>query len=79
METRLDYAYVTPDRTWLFCWEHKLTSISSHKLPTLFPIKEIEDEITINPFRKMRISIKTPKVLPVVMNQSEVQKIGELR
>lgn len=48
------------------------------KLATLkafFKYMEFEDVITVNPFRKIRINIKEPKQLPVVMTIPEVRKI----
>jgi len=44
-------------------------------LKALFNYLEFEDYITINPFRKMRIKIKEPKVNPTVMDASEVKSI----
>jgi integrase/recombinase XerD len=44
-------------------------------LKAMFNFLEFEDEIEINPFRKMRIQIKEPKRLPSILNISEVQKI----
>ncbi|MBI3510932.1 MAG: tyrosine-type recombinase/integrase [Bacteroidetes bacterium] len=44
-------------------------------LKTMFNFLEFEDEILINPFRKMRIQIKEPKMLPKVMTLVEVKKI----
>lgn len=44
-------------------------------LKALFNYLEFEDQILVNPFRKMRIRIKEQKVLPVVLNYNEVLKI----
>ncbi len=44
-------------------------------LKALFNYFEFEDEIQINPFRKMRIKIKVPFKLPTVMTISEIKKI----
>lgn len=44
-------------------------------LKALFNFLEFEDEIKINPFRKMRIQIKESKKLPSVLNISDVLKI----
>ncbi len=44
-------------------------------LKAFFNYLEFEDMIIVNPFRKMRINIKEPKQLPVVMTISEVRKI----
>lgn len=42
---------------------------------TLFNYLEFEDKISINPFRKMRVSIKEDKKLPSVMSVKEIAKI----
>jgi len=44
-------------------------------LKALFNFLEFEDILSINPFRKLRVKIKEPKVLPTLMNAYEVQKI----
>lgn len=44
-------------------------------LKAMFNFLEFEDEILINPFRKMKIQIKEPKMLPRVMTLSEVNTI----
>lgn len=44
-------------------------------IKALFNYLEYEDKIIVNPFRKMRIQIREPKVLPNVMNIHEVEKI----
>ena len=44
-------------------------------LKALFNFLEFEDEIKINPFRKMRIQLKESKKLPSVLNISDVSKI----
>lgn len=44
-------------------------------IKTLFNYLEFEDRILVNPFRKMRIKIKEPQKLPVVMDVREVAKI----
>ncbi len=44
-------------------------------LKALFNFLEFEDIIPINPFRKLRIKIKEPSILPTVMNTHEVRKI----
>lgn len=41
----------------------------------LFNYLEFEDILVINPFRKMRINIKEPKRLPLVMDIREITKI----
>ena len=47
-------------------------------LKAMFNFLEFEDEIVANPFRKMKIQIKEPKVLPRVMTLDEVQLILKL-
>ena len=44
-------------------------------LKALFNFLEFEDEITVNPFRKMRIQIKEPQKLPSVLTIADVNKI----
>ncbi len=44
-------------------------------LKALFNFLEFEDEIAVNPFRKMRIRIKAPKRLPVCLTNNEVKHI----
>ncbi len=44
-------------------------------LKALFNFWEFEDKIKINPFRKMRLTIKEEKKLPDVMTISEISKI----
>lgn len=44
-------------------------------LKAMFNFFEYEDELQINPFRKMRIRIREPLQLPVVMDQAEIRKI----
>lgn len=44
-------------------------------LKALFNFLEFEDVITINPFRKLRVKIKEPRILPTLMNAYEVKKI----
>lgn len=44
-------------------------------IKTLFNYMEFEDRILINPFRKMRIKIKEPQILPTVLELSEVIRI----
>ncbi len=65
-----------------------LTAISTFKprtikrkmatLKALFNFLEFEDKIIINPFRKMKIKIKEPKILPVVMNIKEMTQIFKM-
>lgn len=47
-------------------------------IKAMFNFLEFEDEIVVNPFRKMKIKIKEPKMLPSVMSLLEVQKILNL-
>lgn len=47
-------------------------------LKAMFNFLEFEDRITINPFRKMRIKIREPHVLPPVMNFKEITAILKL-
>ena len=44
-------------------------------IKALFNFLEFEDEIKINPFRKIRIQIKEPILLPLVMNIKEIKEI----
>lgn len=44
-------------------------------LKAMFNFLEFEDEIQVNPFRKLRIQIKEPKMLPRVMTLAEVNAI----
>lgn len=46
-------------------------------IKAMFNFLEFEDEILVNPFRKMKIKIKEPKILPSVMSLSEVEKMLE--
>jgi integrase/recombinase XerD len=41
----------------------------------LFNFLEFEDKIQTNPFRKMRINIKVPRILPCVMDMQEILQI----
>ncbi len=44
-------------------------------LKAMFNFLEFEDEIVVNPFRKMKIQIKEPRLLPKVMTMAEVNRI----
>lgn len=44
-------------------------------LKAMFNFLEFEDEIVVNPFRKMKIQIKEPRMLPKVMTLPEVNRI----
>lgn len=47
-------------------------------LKALFNFLEFEDAIETNPFRKLRIKIKEPRVLPTLMNSFEVKRLFEV-
>ena len=47
-------------------------------IKAMFNFLEFEDEIIVNPFRKLKIKIKEPKMLPSVMSLLEVGKILNL-
>ena len=71
------------DKVVLRSYIQKLTNQNKAKtvkrkiatLKAMFNFFEYEDELQINPFRKMRIRIKEPLQLPMVMDQAEVRKI----
>lgn len=44
-------------------------------LKALFNLFEFEDKLESNPFRKIKLKIKEPKILPKVMNIQEIKKI----
>ena len=44
-------------------------------LKAMFNFLEYEDDYYVNPFRKMRIKIKEPQILPTVMTIDEIKKI----
>jgi len=44
-------------------------------LKALFNFLEFEDQLTVNPFRKLKVRIKQPLDLPTVMTGQEVRKI----
>lgn len=44
-------------------------------IKALFNFLEFDDLITVNPFRKMKIQIREPRVLPTVLELGEVSKI----
>jgi integrase/recombinase XerD len=44
----------------------------------MFNFLEFDDVLTINPFRKLRIKINDPHILPVVMTLNEVKEILEV-
>ncbi|MDL2312821.1 tyrosine-type recombinase/integrase [Bacteroidales bacterium OttesenSCG-928-B11] len=47
-------------------------------LKAMFNYLEFEDDHYINPFRKIKIRLKEPQILPVVMTLSEVKKILQM-
>ena len=44
-------------------------------LKAIFNFMEYEEDYYVNPFRKMRIKIKEPQILPTVMTLNEIKKI----
>lgn len=44
-------------------------------LKALFSYYEYENDLFVNPIRKIRLQVKEPKVLPVVMHYNEVEQI----
>lgn len=56
-------------------WKPKTIKRKIATLKALFNFLEFEDEIKVNPFRKIRIQIKESKTLPSVLNISDVHKI----
>ena len=44
-------------------------------IKSMFNFFEYDDIIIVNPFRKIKITIKEPKELPMVMNLKEIEKI----
>lgn len=65
-------------KEFIKCISNKKAKTIKRKIATLkamFNYLEYEDEILINPFRKMRIQIKEPFNLPVVLTYNEVFKI----
>lgn len=47
-------------------------------IKAMFNFLEFDDVLAINPFRKLRIKINDPQILPVVMTLNEVQEILEV-
>ena len=47
-------------------------------IKAMFNFLEYEDEILINPFRKIRIQIKEPKILPNVLSITEIKQIFKI-
>ncbi len=56
-------------------WKPKTIKRKVACLKALFNHLEFEDYIPVSPFRKMRVRIKEPRQLPVVMTQKEVASI----
>jgi len=56
-------------------WKPKTIKRKVASVKAMFNHLEFEDQIAINPFRKMRISIKEPRQLPTVLDQAEVKRI----
>ena len=56
----------------------KTTKRKIATLKAMFNFLEFEEEIEINPFRKVRINIKEPKNLPVVLSLNEIESILKL-
>lgn len=44
-------------------------------IKAFFNFLEFEDIITVNPFRKMRLSLKEPKILPITLDIKEIEII----
>lgn len=53
----------------------KTTKRKMATLKAMFNFLEFEEEIEINPFRKIRINIKEPQSLPVVLTLGEIESI----
>ena len=65
-------------RAYLQSISHFKPKTIKRKIATLkafFNFLEFEDSITVNPFRKLRVKIKDPRVLPTHMNNEEVKRI----
>lgn len=56
-------------------WKPKTIKRKIACIKAMFNFWEFEDNIPSNPFHKMRINIKEPRQLPVVMDQAEVHAI----
>lgn len=57
---------------------NKKAKTTKRKLATIkamFNFLEFEDELEVNPFRKIKINIKEPQTLPVVLTLSEVESV----
>ncbi len=68
------------DYVELLMTTHKIKSVK-RKVATLkvfLNFLEFEDMIKVNPFRKMRLKLKEPIVLPKVMSLSEIKKIFKI-
>lgn len=53
----------------------KTTKRKVATLKAMFNFLEFEEEIEINPFRKIKINIKEPQNLPVVLNLNEIELV----
>jgi integrase/recombinase XerD len=65
-------------RTYLEAIAHLKPKSIKRKMATLkalFNFLEFEDRIVVNPFRKIRIKLKEPKRLPVVLTMREVSRL----
>jgi len=56
-------------------WKPKTVKRKMSTIKAMFNYLEFEDLITINPIRKMRISIKEPMMLPKALNKAEAEQI----
>ncbi|MCH8903142.1 MAG: tyrosine-type recombinase/integrase [Bacteroidetes bacterium] len=56
-------------------WKPRTIKRKIASLKAMFNYLEFEDHIAISPFRKMRIRLKQPTYLPVVLDQHEVKKV----
>ena len=59
----------------LSCYQPRTVKRKIACLKAMFNFLEFDDLIEFNPFRKMRLTLKTPKSLPVVMSLSEISSV----
>jgi len=59
----------------LSCFKPKTIKRKVATMKAFLNEMEVEEVIVVNPFRKMRVQIKEPAILPTVMNSSEVEKL----
>lgn len=61
----------------LFKYEYKIKTIKRKiaVIKAFFNFLEFEDIIVVNPFRKMRLSLKEPKILPETLDINEIGNI----